>query len=351
VADVFANIGYYVEDPEDYVETGYFLLGGVQPSSTVTVNAQIGIAGIAPINSASSVTASAERTRTTSIPIAINTTVDANARGINIFASSLGYGLEDGTAYTWDNVGSTGDWDNWPDNVWGDFSGLHIPITTRSTITGGRVKTGNVTISLGTVTVNVGTRQRPGTATIAIASSTATAAGTQIRGRTSTIANTTTTSTTSTRQRTNDSTLAIATTVTPADNRTRNSASTITTTTTTAFTGNVVFTSDTTVQASSILATTGRARLAGVSTINLATVNITTGTVYQPDPYRTHRVESSTRTIRVSNIDDRTVAMDSETRTIMVLSDDNRTYATTSETRQYKLPVPPLVARRQRINQ
>ena len=112
MADVFANIGYYVENPEDYVETGYFLLGGVQPTSTVTVTAGVAIRAASPITNTSTVSVTGARTRTTTIGPVISTTITAVARGQNIFASSLGYGLEDGTAYSWDNVGSTGDWDN-----------------------------------------------------------------------------------------------------------------------------------------------------------------------------------------------------------------------------------------------
>jgi len=301
MANVYGIVGPYIEDSSDYIVAGYF--NEAHGSASITVSGTI-----------------------------------------LLDAGQLAYALEDGTDYTWANTvpANSYTWDTWPDNVWGEFSGLHIPVVSSTTTNAGIRYDQPINITLATVNVIAGTRTRSGESTIGITASVSSSADRQ-RGGSASATIATTGSATPTRQRSGDSTLDVTTSVTATSTRQRSATVTADITTSLTTQGNVVYTTPVSSTITTSVAVTGNAVLDGAITITLGTVNTTVGRIFRPDPYRTGDIISETRTIPVLDDDNRQRVALSETRTIVVLDDDNRKYTLESETRQYKLPIPPLV--------
>ena len=325
----------------------------ITPATTVVADAVDADIAVVNITSTSSSTAKAEIAPSVTIPV--ETSIVATAGGVVVSrvrrlsivsASTLPYGLEDGYDYTWDNVGLYADWDNWPDNVWGEFSGLHIPITSGSDFGGGLQITGDITIQSTSAVSADANKLRNNTIQID-ATTLVDVAGGRIRDTQSTIDATSAFSVGRGRLRNN--TIDITATSAVSLEGFANPETTIASTSSLNVDAGVVYTGLIDLPITSTVEAGGSLKIVGQVNITLATVVVNVGTVRDVDPYRTASIDSETRTIRVLDDDLRTVAVDCETRGIMVLEETRKT-PLDSETRQYRLALPPLVGTT-RINQ
>ena len=319
----------------------------ITPSTVVVADAVDADIAVVDINIVSGVSSSSNRLRNNTSTIVATSTVTGLPKGIVKDAGTDPYAIEDGWAYTWDNVGIYGDWDNWPDTVWGEFTGPHIPITSSTTFQGGLQLQGSVDIASTsgvTASANIVTNN---TSNI-VSASTVSVSGGRRRDTASTIANTSSLTVDEGLLRDNSITINATSGVTL--DGFANPEITISSTSGVTIDGNVVFGSAViNIPSTSSVSATPALKITGQVNITLASAVVIRGSNYLIDPYRTAVVDSETRTIRVLSDDTRTVAIDSETRGIRVLQETRKT-PLDSETRQYRLALPPIV-NNVRINQ
>lgn len=242
------------------------------------------------------------------------------------------YQLESGETYSWDSVGNNHDWDDWPQSIWGNVTGVHIPVRSQTQWQGGYDASGIINIgATSTVEAVTPSLYKGGNSTIESTSIVTPYGGFLIDA---------------------DSTIDIDSTVSArsgllfdvgatVDNQSSVSAiPTLTLSTTVAISGqtqltgsgNFIFQVPALVEAELGISAFANGTMSAIGNITLGTVVLTVGRITAFDYYRAHLV-------------------DSETRTIMVL-EDSRTHRVPSQTRIYRIPLPIKIGlKNRRINQ
>ena len=232
------------------------------------------------------------------------------------------YRLQSGD-YTWDAVGAGGDWDNWPDNVWGNFDGVHVPITLRTATTGGFTASGLPSIIITSAIEAVTPSLTLSTDVNITTTSSVSVLGGFLLSAQPSVDSTLSVAVTGGLLIGGASTLNIQSSVSALGQLTLPGNISIPLQTGFTVQGNHIFTVPATIHLQSQLLTMAAGTLSGIATIGLGTVVVSIGSRQVFDRYRAHLV-------------------DSESRAIAVIP-DSRIYIVDSQTRTYKISVPPLL--------